>query len=171
MWLVGCPASSEIRLRRTDHLLTHSPSGMPPTIDLQPNQDEIERLYFEGHTHQQLVQWLADRGLIVAPRTLKRRLKDWSLTRWRAAETPTALAASSAPPPTTARPSPYPRCLEYGGLDTTGITGSPDERLPAEALRCWIFLEIHTVVSGQRIVSTAAVAIERVGENYSRLVG
>jgi hypothetical protein len=50
---------------------------MPPSIDLQRFRDELEQPYLtEGHTHQQLTHWLADRGLVVASRTLKRRLKD-----------------------------------------------------------------------------------------------
>ena len=59
---------------------------MPPSIDLQPFRDEIEQLFAEGYTHKQLAHWLADRGLVVAPRTIKRRLKDWGLTRQGATE-------------------------------------------------------------------------------------
>jgi Clr5 domain len=69
---------------------------MPPSIDLQRFRDELEQLYLtEGYTHQQLAHWLADRGLVVAPRTLKRRLKNWGLTRRKAAGTPTALETIS----------------------------------------------------------------------------
>ena len=65
------------------------------SIDLQPFRAELEELYLtDGYTHQQLVYWLADRGLVVAPRTLKKRFKDWGITR-RATITPGALETIS----------------------------------------------------------------------------
>jgi len=52
---------------------------MPPSIDLQCFRDELEQLYFsEGYARQQLTHRLADRGLVVARRTIKRQLKDWA---------------------------------------------------------------------------------------------
>jgi Clr5 domain len=69
---------------------------MRPSIDLQRFRDELEQLYLtHGYTHQQLADWLANQGLAIAPRTLKRRLKDWGLTRRKAAGTSTALETIS----------------------------------------------------------------------------
>ena len=70
--------------------------AMTPSIDLQPFRDELEQLYLaDGYTHEQLVQWLAGQGLVVASRTLKKRFKDWGITRRQAALTPAALETIS----------------------------------------------------------------------------
>jgi hypothetical protein len=71
-------------------------STMPPSIDLQLFRDELQDLYLiNGYTHQQLIHWLADQGLVVAPRTLKKRFKDWGITRRQAALTAAALETIS----------------------------------------------------------------------------
>ena len=77
---------------------------MPASIDLQRFRDELEQLYLtEDYTHHS--HWLADRGLIVPPRTLKRRLKDGASHDEGLPERPLPLKrfliSSTLPPPMT----------------------------------------------------------------------
>ena len=70
---------------------------MPPSIDLQRFRDELEQLYLtEGYTPS-AVSPLARRPRTGPPPqgTLKRRLKDWGLTRRKAAGTSTNLETIS----------------------------------------------------------------------------
>ena len=54
----------------------------PPTIDLEPYRDEIERRLLQNHQgHAEVLAWLETEGVTIAPRTLKRRCKDWGATR------------------------------------------------------------------------------------------
>jgi hypothetical protein len=67
---------------------------MPPaTIDLEPYRDEIERRLLQNHQgHTEVLAWLETEGVTIAPRTLKRRCKDWGATR-RALTSNTAVIA------------------------------------------------------------------------------
>jgi hypothetical protein len=54
----------------------------PPTINLDLYRDEIEqRLLQSRQTHAEVLAWLETQGVTIAPRTLKRRCKEWGATR------------------------------------------------------------------------------------------
>jgi hypothetical protein len=52
------------------------------TIDLEPHRAAIEqRLLIDHQSHGEVLAWLEKEGVTVAPKTLKRRCKEWGVTR------------------------------------------------------------------------------------------
>ena len=53
-----------------------------PTINLDVYREEIEQRLLQRHqTHAEVIAWLKSKGISIAPKTLKRRCKDWGATR------------------------------------------------------------------------------------------
>jgi len=65
----------------------------PATIDLEPYRAAIEqRLLIDHQSHAEVLTWLEEEGITVAPRTLKRRCKEWGVTRRALTSNDTAIA-------------------------------------------------------------------------------
>jgi hypothetical protein len=65
----------------------------PAAVDLEPYRAAIEqRLLIDHQSHAEVLTWLEEEGVTVAPRTLKRRCKEWGVTRRALTSNDTAIA-------------------------------------------------------------------------------